>query len=161
MSLLTTASKNDKTALKLINKYADSCNNVLLENKALKAEIKDLRDNIKINKEIIEGFFTNTKKNEQANLIIDKYKEENKRLYFQNEQLNKEIESLHSKLSFKDQTYTELITQVKQENDSLKTQMFVLQQLTMKNKSLLSLQKKRIEYKLKMTIVLLIRKFIK
>lgn len=43
MSLLTTASKNDKkTALKLINKYADSCNNVLLENKALKAEIKDL-----------------------------------------------------------------------------------------------------------------------
>lgn len=55
MSLLTTASKNDKkTALKLINKYADSCNNVLLENKALKAEIKDLRDNIKINKEILK-----------------------------------------------------------------------------------------------------------
>ena len=51
MSILTTASKKDKTALKLINKYADSCNNVLLENKALKAEIKDLRDNIKINKE--------------------------------------------------------------------------------------------------------------
>ena len=60
MSFLTTNSKNEKkTALKLINKYADSYNSIILENKTLKIENNDLRSNLKINKEIIDGFFSN------------------------------------------------------------------------------------------------------
>ena len=58
MSFLSTNFKNEKkTALKLINKYADSYNAIIQENKFLKSEIRDLNSNLKINKQIIEEFF--------------------------------------------------------------------------------------------------------
>ena len=41
-----------KSALKLINKYAESYSILENENKQLKNEIRDLRLNLKINKEI-------------------------------------------------------------------------------------------------------------
>ena len=42
MSFTTTTKGDKKTALKLINKYADSYNLIIQENKALKTEIDDL-----------------------------------------------------------------------------------------------------------------------
>ena len=65
-------SKEKHTAIKLLNKYADSYH--LLENKILqlKRENSDLRANLLINKQIIQGFFKGssrrTKQNE--NIII-------------------------------------------------------------------------------------------
>ena len=50
--------KNGKeTAIKLINKYADEYHILEIENKNLKRINKDLKANIKINKEIIDSFF--------------------------------------------------------------------------------------------------------
>jgi hypothetical protein len=43
-----------KSALKLINKYADECNRINEEKKSLEFEIKDLKANINVNKEIID-----------------------------------------------------------------------------------------------------------
>ena len=127
MSFTTTTKSDKKTALKLINKYADSYNIIIQENKALKTEIKDLRTNIKINKEIIEGFFSQSKQKEKNALFITKYKEEADKLYYQNEQLNKEIEALHNQINYKDQTFSELINREKEQNESLKTQIFILE----------------------------------
>ena len=45
--------REKKTAIKILNKYADSYNNLVEENKSLQAEIKDLRANVKLNKEIL------------------------------------------------------------------------------------------------------------
>ena len=52
--LSTNPGEDKKTALKLINKYADSYNCIIQENNFLKSEIKDLKDNLKINKQIIQ-----------------------------------------------------------------------------------------------------------
>ena len=55
--LLTNFQSEKKTALKWINKYADSYNAIIQENKFLKSEIRNLNSILKINKQIIEGFF--------------------------------------------------------------------------------------------------------
>ena len=56
--LKNTPDVGKKTALKLLNKYADSFNSIKEENKQLKIQIEDLNSNLKINKSIIEGFFS-------------------------------------------------------------------------------------------------------
>ena len=145
MSFTTTTKSDKKTALKLINKYADSYNVIIQENKALKAEIKDLRTNIKINKEIIEGFFSQSKQKEKNALFIAKYKEEADKLYHQNEQLNQEIESLHNQINFKDQTFSELLNREKEQNETLKTQIFILEQTNKKKDNIIAIQKKKID----------------
>ena len=54
--------KLDKqTALKLINQYADNYKRIEDENKALQQEVKDLKSNLNVNKEIIESFFKSDK----------------------------------------------------------------------------------------------------
>lgn len=94
--------KNDekKIALKLINKYADSYSVLEEENKQLKAEIKDMKVNLKINKEIIQGFFqmgTNEEKSKFYNL---KLKEEITNLNSKIEKLNREKEDIKNKVSY-------------------------------------------------------------
>lgn len=94
--------KNDekKIALKLINKYADSYSVLEEENKQLKAEIKDMKVNLKINKEIIQGFFqmgTNEEKSKFYNL---KLKEEITNLNSKIEKVNRENEDIKNKVSY-------------------------------------------------------------
>ena len=82
MSFLSTNCKSEKTtALKLINKYADSYNTIIQENKFLKSEIRNLNSNLKINKQIIEGFFANNSPKEKTNNFINNYRIENAKLY--------------------------------------------------------------------------------
>ena len=64
--LTTTPEKGKETALKLLNKYAESFNSLKEENASLKQQIKDLNLNIKINKTIIENFFSDKKLGEKA-----------------------------------------------------------------------------------------------
>ena len=94
--------KNDekKIALKLINKYADSYSVLEEENKQLKAEIKDMKVNLKINKEIIQGFFqmgTNEEKSKFYNLKI---KEEITNLNSKIEKVNRDKEDIKNKVSY-------------------------------------------------------------
>ena len=138
MSSFTQHSRNEKrTALKLINKYADSYNNIIQENKSLKTEINDLRSNLRLNKEIIEGFFTQMKHKDKATFCISKYKEENQKLYLQNEQLNKDINALHSKIAFTEQTYSELLNREKEECENVKMQLFLLEQASKKKDNII------------------------
>ena len=82
MSFLSTNAQAEKrTALKLLNKYADSYNAIIQENNFLKSEIFDLKANIKINKEIIQGFFSDKNFKEKINTYLKQYKQENENLY--------------------------------------------------------------------------------
>ena len=65
-----------KSALKLINKYAESYRILENENKQLKSEIKDLKLNLKINKEIIEGLYNLKNQGEKETLFHQKVKQE-------------------------------------------------------------------------------------
>ena len=70
-SFLTTSPEKGKiTALKLLNKYADSFNSLKEENSLLKQQINDLNLNLKINKSIIENFFSNIKLGEKTDFFI-------------------------------------------------------------------------------------------
>ena len=117
MSFLSTnPGEEKKTALKLLNKYADSYNCIIQENIFLKSEINDLKDNLRINKEIIKGFFSNNKNKNKIDDYIHHYKEENDKLYEQNNNLSKKIENLISKFSLNEQLLNETINQLRNEN---------------------------------------------
>ena len=66
-----------KTAMKLINKYADSFNTIKEENKQLKKKIEDLETNLKINKSIIQTFFSNLPAKEKEESLLLNIKQEN------------------------------------------------------------------------------------
>ena len=142
MSFLSTNFKSEKkTALKLINKYADSYNAIIQENKFLKSEIRNLNSNLKINKQIIEGFFEKNSSKEKTNNFINNYKIENAKLYEQNLKLNQKIEDLTNKLNYKQQVVTETMYQIKEESEELKLKMFLLEQNNMKENIIVLLKK--------------------
>jgi hypothetical protein len=93
-------SKQDdkKTALKLINKYAESYTILEEENKSIKIELKNLKDNLRINKEIIEGFFNPNTKKDKQDLYFRKLKEENEKLSQQVEAIVKEKNEMRNKV---------------------------------------------------------------
>ncbi len=110
MSFLSTNAQAEKrTALKLLNKYADSYNAIIQENNFLKSEIFDLKKNIKINKEIIQGFFSDKNFKEKINTYLKQYKQEN--LYNQKDKL---IKTTTSKLSYNEQIFNE--NEIEREN---------------------------------------------
>jgi hypothetical protein len=137
--------KTKKTALKLINKYADSYNLIIKENAFLKDEIKDLHENIRINKEIIESFFSKHNTFNDRNIfIIKKLKEESSKLLLKNEGLHSQLQSLHSRLSLQESTYLELLTREKEESEKLKTKLFLCEQSIKKKDNLICMQRKKI-----------------
>jgi predicted RNase H-like nuclease (RuvC/YqgF family) len=81
-------------------RYADSYNILEEENKSLRCEIKDLKANLKINKEIIEGFFGSSSKKDQYAMYVSKLKEENGKLTKQIEKISEEREELRSKVVY-------------------------------------------------------------
>lgn len=99
--------EDKKTALKLINKYlillnllryAESYNLLEEENKALRTEINDLKINLKINKEIISGFFNLKNQSEKVNFYIKKITEENEILSKLAERTVREKDELRTKV---------------------------------------------------------------
>ena len=68
------------------------------ENKSLRCEIKDLKANLKINKEIIEGFFNSSNKKDQNSMYINKLKEEIAKISSQLETILSERNELRSKV---------------------------------------------------------------
>src|SRR5687767_10716799 len=94
---------NDKTALKLLNKYADAHKALEEENRGLRTEITDLKTTLKLNKGIIEDLFKQTNSNEKNNTYISKLKEEIKGLNQRNEKLLKEKEEIVGKLNYLEQ----------------------------------------------------------
>ena len=130
-----------KTALKLLNKYADSFNNIKEENRLLKSQVEDLRSNLKINKSIIESFFSKLCPKEKEQSILSIIKSENENLFKQNEDLRKKNDELNSKINVSEQTYSDILLQTKEENESLKTKNFVLEQTLVKKDNIINHQK--------------------
>jgi cell division septum initiation protein DivIVA len=94
-----------KAAIKILNKYflklkfsyADKYILLLEENKNLHQEIKDLKSNLKINKDIMSSFYTNSAGSKE--IIIKKLKEENSNLYDILEKTAKERDLLRKKVN--------------------------------------------------------------
>lgn len=133
-----------KTALKLLNKYADSFNCLKEENKVLKKMISDLNINLKINKSIIESFFSKTNQKEFELVYKQNLEKENKNLYEENSALEKKVSELTSKINLQEQTYHELMIQTKDENEKLKTKIFLLEQTLGKKDNIINQQKMKI-----------------
>ena len=81
----------------------------------------------------------------KTNNFINKYKIENAKLYEQNLKLNKKIEELTNKLTYKQQVVTETMYQIKEESEKLKTKMFLLEQNNIKKENIIVILKKRLE----------------
>ena len=133
-----------KTALKLLNKYADNFYSLKEENIQLKLQIQDLNSNLKINKSIIDNFFSKLNPKEKESSIISKIKQENYNLYTQNEALRKKNSELSNKIYINQQTYLESTLRIKEENEHLKTKIFILEQTLQKKENLLKKNKKRL-----------------
>ena len=79
----STLENSKETAIKLTNKYADSLNSLKEENRQLKIKIEDLETNLKINKSIIQTFFSNLPAKEKEESLLLNIKQENSNLYQQ------------------------------------------------------------------------------
>ena len=119
--LTTTPEKGKKTALKLLNKYAESFNSLKAENTMLKQQIKDLNLNLKINKSIIENFFSEKKIGDKLDFFVSNIFKENQVLLQQKEFLEKKNMELNSTINLNEQNYIETMVRIKEENESLKT----------------------------------------
>ena len=133
-----------KTALKLLNKYADNFYSLKEENAQLKLQIEDLNSNLKINKSIIDNFFSKLNPKEKESTIISKIQKENFNLYNQNENLRKKNSELINKIYVSQQTYLESTIRLREENEHLKTKIFMYEQLLQKKENLLKRNKKGI-----------------
>ena len=145
--LTTTPEKGKKTALKLLNKYADSFNSLKEENSLLKQQIKDLNLNLKINKSIIENFFSDKKLGEKLDFLIKSIQKENQILSEQKLILEKKNNELIKKININEQSYTETTIQTKEENEKLKTKIFLLEQSCQKKNNIIEHQNSKLNMK--------------
>ena len=136
--MTTTPEKGKETALKLLNKYAESFNSLKEENATLKQQIKDLNLNIKINKSIIDNFFSDKKLGEKAEALIKNIKKENQNLLEQKELLEKKNMDLIKKINLNEQSFIETTVQLKDENEKLKTKIFILEQSCQKKNNIIT-----------------------
>ena len=142
--------KYDKNfALKIINQYADSYNQLEKENNNLKNQINELKVNLNINKEIINSFFKKDKEifNKNFQLLLNKNTEEIKllndkilKLTNENSHLKEKIikynNSINSYFNFndkKDKTY------------DLKQKIFIFENVIKKKNSELNYLKKKLK----------------
>ena len=142
--------KYDKNfALKIINQYADSYNQLEKENNNLKNQINELKVNLNINKEIINSFFKKDKEifNKNFQLLLNKNTEEIKllndkilKLTNENSHLNEKLikynNSINSYFNFndkKDKTY------------DLKQKIFIFENVIKKKNSELNYLKEKLK----------------
>ena len=133
-----------KTALKLLNKYADNFNSLKEENALLKLQIQDLNSNLKINKSIIDGFFSKLNPKEKESSMISNIKQENYNLYNQIELLQKKNSEFSQKLQINQQNFIEATMKIREDNERFKTKIFMLEQVLEKKENLLNKSKKKI-----------------
>lgn len=140
-----------KKKIILINRYAESYNILLQENFSLKEEIKDLKENLNLNKDIISSMFKDMKDKKKISYsnILQKLSQENVAIYKQIEKISSERNKLRNELI---QIKEEKLCgqeQLAQENNKLKTKLFLMEQNLIKVKSLYELTKKKQDKKSK------------
>ena len=125
-----------KSAIKLINQYAEQYKRVDLENKSLLNEIADLKKNLKIGKEIIESFFKPEQK-EKSKIFLRKTKEEIQNLNSTIDSLRKEIKECRDKNTYYEIILSESILKYRDCTDDMNTKIFFLENLIKKKDSVI------------------------
>jgi hypothetical protein len=125
-----------KSAIKLINQYAEQYKRVDLENKSLLNEIADLKKNLKISKEIIESFFKPEQK-EKSKIFLRKTKEEIQNLNSTIDSLRKEVKECRDKNTYYEIILSESILKYRDCTDDMNTKIFFLENLIKKKDSVI------------------------
>ena len=135
----TTKEKNVQTVtvLKLLNSYAESYKILENENKSLKQYISDLKTNLKVSKQIIDTFISKNSENKYQEIILNLQKD-NKNSSEINEELTKKNLQLQKEFS----KFKEIISNLREEIEDLKTKKFILEESLLKKDSIIMAQKK-------------------
>ena len=115
-----------KSAIKLINQYAERYNRVDLENKELLNEIDDLKKNLKISKDIIDSFFRAEQK-EKSKLYLKKTKEEISLLNATIEKQRQSLKEARDKNTYYEIIMSESIMKYQSSTDDLQKKIFLLE----------------------------------
>ena len=115
-----------KSAIKLINQYAERFKRLDLENKDLQNEIDDLKKNLRLSKEIIDSFFKSEQK-EKSKVFLKNTKEEIKNLNQSIENLRKNLKESRDKNTYYEIIMNESIIKHKDKSEELKNKIFVLE----------------------------------
>ena len=115
-----------KSAIKLINQYAERYTRVDLENKELLSEIDDLKKNLKISKDIIDSFFRAEQK-EKSKLYLKKTKEEISLLNATIEKQRQSLKEARDKNTYYEIIMSESIMKYQSSTDDLQKKIFLLE----------------------------------
>lgn len=125
-----------KSAIKLINQYAERYNRVDLENKELQNEIDDLKNNLKISKEIIDSFFKADQK-EKSKFYLKKTKEEIKLLNATIEKQRQSLKESRDKNTYYEIIMNESIMKYQSSTDDLQKKIFQLENIVKKKDAII------------------------
>ena len=154
MSKLKIKNKDEKkTLMKLINKYGESYNLLKEEYKSLDNEVRDLRLNLKLNKEIISDILNLNSSNSTSRTlnetklknIILKLNTELNTLYSQLEKISKEKFNLRNKILKQNELNEETLEKLKLENEINSNKIFLYEQSLQEKKNMIEKLKTTIE----------------
>ena len=119
------------------------------ENLSLKEEIKDIKANLNLNKDIISSMFKDIKDKKKISYsnILQKLSQENVSIYKQIEKISAERNKLRSELIQIKEEKSCGQEQIVEENEKLKTKLFLIEQKMEKTKNLYEISKKKLERK--------------
>lgn len=103
----------------------------------MKNELIDYKTNLKINKEIIEGLFSNLNGNDKSLLIIKKIREESEIINKKLEITKRENEEFKSKISYYENILNDSIFKQIDNIDILKNKIFLLENAIIKKDNLI------------------------
>ena len=127
-----------KSALKLINKYADECNRINEEKKSLEFEIKDLKANINVNKEIIDKLLNPSLTiDSKSKIILECIEKEKNIIIDRKNQLEIENKNLRKKIAYYENIINGEIEINKENIKDLKDKIFILENENKKKENLL------------------------
>lgn len=128
--------QNKSPCIRLINKYAEEYALLQCQKKDLEDENKDLKSNLKISKDIIQGFFKKDQK-ERSRIFLHKTKEEIAFLSDKAERYMVENAHLKVKICYYEQIINISIDKYHQSTDSLYNKIFILENSLMKKEAII------------------------
>lgn len=131
--------EDKKVVMKLLNQYADSYQCLEKQNKVLQESIKDLKTNLKINKNIISNFLSKSTSTEINKSIIAKLNSQVESLTKSNEDLTKQNLSLIQSQN----AISQELSILKEEIESKSKTIFILEQSIIKKDNIIQTYKKK------------------
>ena len=131
--------EDKKVVMKLLNQYADSYQCLEKQNKVLQESIKDLKTNLKINKDIISNFLSKSTSTEINKSIIAKLNSQVESLTKSNEDLTKQNLSLIQSQN----AISQELSILKEEIESKSKAIFILEQSIIKKDNIIQTYKKK------------------